>query len=83
MSKPKPRLLEEIKADRRVSGRVPLLIQLVSTMSDDERKDLLDAINDVTISSAAISRALKKRGHMISASAIGQYRRGEIVRELA
>lgn len=83
MSKPKPRLLEEIKADRRVSGRVPLLIQLVSTMSDDERKDLLDAINDVTISSAAISRALRKRGHMISASAIGQYRRGEIVRELA
>lgn len=83
MSKQKPRLLEEIKADRLVSGRVPLLIQLVSTMTEEERQDLLDAINDVTISSAAISRALKKRGHMISASAIGQYRRGEIVRELA
>ena len=83
MSKPKQRLLEEIKADRLVSGRVPLLIQLVSTMSDEERKDLLDAINDITISSAAISRALKKRGYMISASAIGQYRRGEIVHELA
>ena len=83
MSKPKPRLLEEIKADRPPSGRVPLLIQVLSTMNQDERKDLLDAINDVTISSAAISRALKKRGQMISASAIAQYRRGEIVHELA
>lgn len=83
MSKPKPSLLEEIKADRAVSGRVPLLIHVAASMSANERQELLDAINDATISSAAISRALKKRGHMISASAIAQYRRGEIVHELA
>lgn len=83
MSKPKPRLLEEIKADRAPSGRVPLLVQVASTLSAEERKDLMDAITDITISSAAISRALKKRGHMVSASAIAQYRRGEIVHELA
>jgi len=66
-----------------VSGRTPLLIQCISQMDDTDRKELLDALDDVTISSAAISRALKRRGHNISASAIAQYRRGEIVRVIA
>ena len=83
MSKPKPSLLEDIKADRAPSGRVPLLIRAAASMSKEERQDLLDAMNDVTISSAAISRALKKRGHLVSASAIAQFRRGEIIHEFA
>lgn len=83
MSKPKPRLLEEIKADRPPSGRTPLLIQVAHKLEPEDRKDLWAVLGDPTVTSSAISRALKKRGHNISAGAIAQFRRGEIVHEFA
>lgn len=83
MSKPKASLLEELKSEKLVSGRTPLLVQAVARMDKNEKAELLEALNDVTISGAAISRALKRRGYVISAGAINQFRRGEIVREFA
>lgn len=83
MSKQKSGLLEEVRADRPPSGRTPLLLQVASRMNEAERKELLEALNDPTISAAAISRALKRRGHVISAGAINQFRRGEIIHEFA
>lgn len=52
-------------------------------MNETERQELIEALNDSTISAAAISRALKRRGYVISAGAINQFRRGEIVHEFA
>ena len=83
MSKAKSSLLEEVRADRVPSGRTPILIQVASRMEANERKELLEAINDSSISAAAISRALKRRGYTISPAAINQFRRGEIVHEFA
>ena len=83
MSKPKSSLLEEIRADRPPSGRTPLLMQVASRMNETERQELIEALNDSTISAAAISRALKRRGYVVSAGAINQFRRGEIVHEFA
>jgi len=83
MSKQKASLLEEAKADQRLSGRTPLLILAAQQMTAEERKELIEALDDMSIPTAALSRALKRRGHNISASAIGQYRRGEIIRVVA
>jgi hypothetical protein len=83
MSKTKPSLLEELKVERTPSGRVPYLIQTMKQMGEQERKELIEALQDVTITSASISRALKRRGHNISSGSIAQYRRGEIVHEFA
>lgn len=83
MSKEKRSLLEELKTDRPPSGRMPLLFEAMQNMTETERKELVEALDDVTISSAAISRALKRRGYIVSAGAVAKYRRGEIVHEFA
>lgn len=83
MSKQKSSLLEEAKDNRRLSGRTPLIVQVANTMTPEERKELVEALDDPTIPNAALSRVLRRRGHNISPSAIGQYRRGEIVRVIA
>ena len=58
-------------------------MQVASQMDATEREELMEALNDAGISAAAISRALKRRGYIVSAGAINQFRRGEIVREFA
>jgi uncharacterized membrane protein len=83
MSKPKVSLLEEAKTDYKPSGRVPVLVQVAKTMSESERKELVEALNDPTITTAALSRALKRRGYNVSASSVGQFRRGEIAHVIA
>jgi hypothetical protein len=80
VSKEKRSLLDDARNEHQPSGRVPLLIRVAQTMSETERKELVEALDDVTVSAASLSRALRRRGHNVSASAIGQYRRGEIVR---
>lgn len=80
MSKQNGNLLSELKAEQRsISGRVPTIVSIANQMSEQDRKDLLEALNDLTITAPMISRALKKRGFNITPGSINQYRRGEIV----
>lgn len=83
MSKEKIGLLQEIKTDRSVSGAIPKLKIIFGQLEEADKKDLLSALDDNSISAAAISRALKKRGFNISAGSINQYRRGEIAHVVA
>ena len=74
----KPSLMEEIKKSKSVSGRMPMLLQIINKLDAQDKADLLAALNDYTISAPAISRALENRGHRISVGSINQYRRGEL-----
>ena len=79
MSKRNGSLLNELKAEPRIaSGRVPMIVAIAQQMSEEDKKDLLEALADPTISGAMISRALKKRGFDVKPGSINQYRRGEI-----
>lgn len=71
--------MEEIKSSRTVSGRIPLIYQIMNKLEKQDKEDLINALNDPTIPAPAISVALEKRGHRISIGSINQYRRGEIV----
>jgi hypothetical protein len=79
MSKQNGSLLSELKSEQRsISGRVPNLIVIANQMNEQDRKDLLSALEDSTITAPMISRALKKRGFDVKPGSINQYRRGEI-----
>ena len=75
----KPSLMEEIKKSKSVSGRMPMLLQIINKLDAQDKVDLLAALNDYTISAPAISRALENRGHRISVGSITAYRRGELI----
>lgn len=75
----KPSLMEEIKKSKSVSGRMPMLLQIINKLNTQDKADLLAALNDYTISAPAISRALENRGHRISVGSINSYRRGELI----
>ena len=74
----KPSLMEEIKSSVSITGRIPILLQIINKLDTQDKADLLAALNDYTISAPAISRALENRGHRISVGSINQYRRGEL-----
>ena len=79
MSKPaKQSLLNEIRSERQAtSGRYPQILRVLDSLDEKEREDLLEAINDYSISASTISRVLARRGIELSVSSISKYRRGE------
>jgi hypothetical protein len=77
VSKTKGSLLTDIKKAESISGRRPIIFQVAEQLSEDDRKEFWDAVNNLTISAGSISRALAGRGITVSAGLIGKYRRGE------
>jgi hypothetical protein len=49
--------------------------EILVALSEEDRKDLLAAIQDASISTAAIVRVLRRNGHSLSENAIRNYRR--------
>ena len=75
----KPSLLQEMKSNVTVSGRVPMILRIINMLEGQDKTDLVEALRDHSISAPAISRALETRGHRISVGSINSYRRGEII----
>ena len=75
----KPSLLQEMKSNVTVSGRVPMILRIINSLEGQDKVDLVEALRDNSISAPAISRALETRGHRISVGSINSYRRGEII----
>lgn len=75
----KPSLLQEMKSNVTVSGRVPMILRIINRLEGQDKTDLVEALRDHSISAPAISRALETRGHRISVGSINAYRRGEII----
>jgi hypothetical protein len=75
-------LLNDIKSQSARHGNKSRLLTVLETMTKDDRKDLLAALDDHSIPASNICRALKKRGHVIDPSTISRYRRGELATDL-
>ena len=75
----KQSLMDEIKNNRPIRGKIPLVFQIINKLDGQDKEDLINALNDPTIPTPSICAALEKRGHKISIGSINQYRRGEYV----
>lgn len=80
MNKPNGKLLSEISDNQyQPSGRIPLLVKIIEQLEGEDKKDLLEALDNTMYSAASIARALNLRGYNIKPAAINVYRRGEMV----
>jgi hypothetical protein len=79
LNKPvKQSLLNEIRSEKAVpSGRIPRIKRVLDGMDETDRKELIEALDDYSISAPTISRVLERRGIDLDASSINKYRRGE------
>lgn len=66
-----------IKAQTERQGPKCITGQVLSKLSDDERREVIEALQNPDIPGSAITRALKVWGHDIGASSIYRHRRKE------
>lgn len=70
-------LREEVAAEQqRPVNNQPALFAILDSMSEEDRKDLLDVLDDRTVSSPTIHRVLTKRGYKVGVTAIKAFRSG-------
>lgn len=62
-------------------GKKGALQKVLETLPDDDRADLLEALNNPNIPATVISRVLHARGISLPTSAITRFRRGEAAYE--
>jgi threonine synthase len=75
-------LFDDIKKEQSKKGNRSRIAEILDTLPDDEKKDLLKALNDHAIPASNISKALAKRGHKLAINVISRYRRGELITEI-
>jgi len=69
------KLLEEIKQTSIRVGKPPRKIDLIlEQLNKQDRADLLEAINDHSISPSVISRVLHNKGFEVTRGAVQRYR---------
>lgn len=69
------KLLEEIKQTSVRSGKPPRKIDLIlEQLNKQDRADLLEAVNDHSISPSVISRVLSNKGFQITRGSVQRYR---------
>lgn len=71
-------LFDDIKQTQSQKGNRSRIGEILEALPDDERKDLLKALDDHSIPASSISKALEKRGHKLAINVISRYRRGEL-----
>lgn len=70
-------LREEVAAEqKRPMNNQPALFAILDSLSAEERKDLLDVLDDRTVSAPAIHRVLTKRGYKVGLTSIKAFRTG-------
>jgi hypothetical protein len=60
------------------SGRQGILESVLDSLSEADRLDLIEALQDSSIPAAVIARVMNTRGIHLRADAITRYRRGEV-----
>ena len=69
------KLLDEIKQTSVRVGKPPRKIDLIlEQLNKQDRADLLEAINDHSISPSVISRVLHNKGFVVTRGAVQRYR---------
>lgn len=75
-------LFDEIKKENSKKGNKSRIAEILDRLSEDEKKDLIKALDDHSIPASNISKALAKRGHKLAVNVISRYRRGELATEI-
>jgi DNA-binding transcriptional ArsR family regulator len=75
-------LFDEIKEQKSKQGNRSRIAEILDSMPEPDRKDLLKALNDHSIPASNISKALAKHGHKLAINVISRYRRGELTTEI-
>jgi hypothetical protein len=75
-------LFDEIKEQKSKQGNRSRIAEILDSMPDTDRKDLLKALNDHSIPASNISKALAKHGHKLAINVISRFRRGELTTEI-
>jgi len=73
------KLFDEIQKEKATRGHKPRIAEILEELSEADRKDLLNALNDHSIPASSISKAVEKRGYKLAINVISRYRRGELV----
>lgn len=72
-------LMKELQTAQTLpSGRQGILQRVLESLSDSDRVDLIEALQDESIPAAVIARVMQQRGVQLRADAINRYRRGEV-----
>jgi hypothetical protein len=72
-----PKLADAIAAEATRKGPACHTSRILEKLSKADAADLRGALADVMIPATAISRALDKLGHQLSATSLARHRRGE------
>lgn len=75
-------LFDDIKQTQSQKGNRSRIAEILEALPEDERKDLIKALDDHSIPASNISKALEKRGHKLAINVISRYRRGELATKL-
>ena len=70
-------LFGEIQKNAATGGRRKTLLTILARLDEQDRSDLIKALDDISIPALAIRAALAKRNIALSMSAIYRYRKGE------
>ncbi len=70
-------LFGEIQKNAATCGRRKTLPTILARLDEQDRNDLIKALDDISIPALAIRAALAKRNIALSMSAIYRYRKGE------
>jgi len=71
-------LLKEIQEIVTQPGNRSRIQEILDSLEPGDRKDLIAALDDHTISGSQIAKAMARRGHKLAPSVISRYRRGEL-----
>lgn len=66
---------KQLRSEARLPYNTFRVDEILAQLNDEDKKDLLDAIQDESITIAAITRVLRRNGHSLSENAIRNYRR--------
>lgn len=72
-------LSDELREVKQQRGAIPKLQLALDAMSEADRAEVFEVMNDRAFSAKAISNALQKRGHDVTEQAISRYRTGRFV----
>lgn len=76
------KLFDDIQSKSARHGNKSKLLSILEDLGSEDRKDLLDALDNHSIPASNIRKALGDRGYKLDDGVINRYRRGDLATDL-
>lgn len=73
------KLYDEIRKDNAPGKSRSRIREILETLSKEDQRDFLKALNDHSIPASNISKTMERRGYKLGINIITRYRRGELI----